>query len=171
MTSVSSSTEVAVPGAASQGENKRGLMLVGLFKMSKALFFGALAAGTLHLVHDNVGDMVMKAIDVLRVDPEGKLASLLMDKADMIGNHQIRQAGMLSLGYACLCLVEGTGLMMQKVWAEYFTIVLTAGMLPYEVYEIVDHFSWFKVGLMMLNVLVLLYLLWLVRKMRLRHMA
>jgi uncharacterized membrane protein (DUF2068 family) len=151
-------------------ENSRGLLVVGLFKMSKAIFFGALAGGALHLIHRNFGELVMRAInDVPHMDPEGRLASLIMDKADMVGSHQLRQAGMLSFGYACVCVVEGTGLLLHKVWAEYFTIVLTAAALPWEVFELIRDFSWFKVGLMFLNVLVLIYLLWLVRRMRTRQ--
>ncbi len=151
-------------------EPSRGLLVVGLFKMSKAIFFGGLAAGALHLVHQNFGELVMRAInDVPHMDPEGRLASLIMDKADMVGAHQLRQAGMLSFGYACVCVVEGTGLLLHKVWAEYFTIVLTAGALPWEIFELTREFSWFKVGLMFLNVLVLLYLVWLVRRMRIRE--
>jgi len=163
--------KAAQPHAANcHEEGSRGLLLVGLFKMSKAIFFGALAAGALHLIHQNVGELVMRAInDVPHMDPEGRLASFIMDKADMVGAHQLRQAGMLSFGYACVCVVEGTGLLLRKVWAEYFTIVLTAGALPWEIFELIREFSWFKVGLMFLNVLVLLYLLWLVRRMRIRE--
>jgi uncharacterized membrane protein (DUF2068 family) len=151
-------------------ESSRGLLLVGLFKMSKAIFFASVAAGALHLVHENFGDLVMRLInEVPHMDPEGRLASFIMDKADMIGAHQLRQAGMLSFGYACICVVEGTGLLMHKVWAEYFTIVLTAAALPWEIFELIRDFTWFKVALMFLNVLVLLYLLWLVRRMRLRQ--
>jgi len=159
------------PHADKRGEeSSRGLLLVGLFKMSKAIFFGGLAVGALHLIHQNLGELVMRAIDdVPHMDPEGRLASLIMDKADMVGAHQLRQAGMLSFGYACVCVVEGTGLLMHKVWAEYFTIILTAGALPWEVFELIREFSWFKVGLMFLNVLVLVYLLWLVRRMRIRQ--
>jgi uncharacterized membrane protein (DUF2068 family) len=163
----------AQPTAAKpRDENSRGLTLVGLFKMSKAIFFGAMAAGALHLIHQNFGDIVMRLIgDVPHMDPEGRLASLIMDKADMVGNHQLREAGMLSLGYACVCVVEGTGLLLHKVWAEYFTIVLTAGALPWEVFELIHHFTGLKVALMALNVAVLLYLLWLVRRMRLKQAA
>ena len=151
---------------AGHGRDARGLLLVGLFKMSKALFFGAVAAGALHMVHRNFGDMVMQLVNKLPIDPEGRLVSLIMDKADLVDSHHLREAGMYSFAYACVCVVEGVGLMMQKEWAEYFTIVLTAGALPWEVFEMIKHFSWFKVGLMALNVLVLVYLLWLVRRMQ-----
>ena len=159
---------------AGHGRDARGLLLVGLFKMSKAVFFGAVAAGALHLVHSNVGDLAQRFVDahheaIVRFDPEGKFVNILLDRADAISNHRLRQAGMLSFGYACVCIVEGIGLLKQKVWAEYFTIVLTAAALPWEIYEMVRHFTWLKVGFMFLNVLVLLYLLWVVKRMRARR--
>jgi len=161
----------AAPPVHGKREFSRGLLVVGLFKLTKAVFFGALAAGALKLVHQNVGDLALRLVDTLRIDPEGRFVNILLDKADTISSHHLRQAGMLSFGYACVCVVEGIGLMMQKEWAEYFTIVLTAAALPWESYEMHRDFSWFKVGLMVLNVLVLLYLLWLVRRMRLRQAA
>jgi uncharacterized membrane protein (DUF2068 family) len=153
-------------------EHARGLLLIGLFKLAKALFFGALGAGALKLVHYNVGDLAQRLVDstheALHIDPEGKFVTALLDKADTISSHHVRQAGMLSFGYACVCVVEGIGLLKHKVWAEYFTIVLTAAALPWEGFEMYRHFTWFKVGFMVLNVLVLVYLLWLVRRMRMR---
>ena len=149
----------------------RGLLFVGIFKYSKAIFFGAVALGALHLVHRNVGDMVQHLVDSLPIDPEGHFVSVLMDKADLIDNHHLRQAGILSSAYALVCVVEGTGLILEKVWAEYFTVFLTVAALPYEVYEVLHRFSWFKVGLMLLNVAVLFYLLWLLKRKRLKEAA
>jgi uncharacterized membrane protein (DUF2068 family) len=149
------------------GDHARGLLLVGLFKLSKALFFGAVGAGALHLIHENVGELVMRMIDSMRIiDPEGHFAGMLMDKADMIGGHQLRQAGMLSFGYAVLCVIEGTGLILQKGWAEYFTVTLTVMAMPWEGYELLEHFTLFKVALLALNVVVLLYLLWILKAKR-----
>ena len=145
----------------------RGLLLVGLFKLSKAVFFGALAAGALNLVHRNVGELAQQLVDALHM--EGHLVNVLLDKADLIDNHHLRQAGILSFAYSIVCVIEGTGLMMRKTWAEYFTVVLTVAALPYETFEVIAHFSGFKVGLLGLNLVVLVYLLWLLRRMRLKE--
>ncbi len=158
----------AVPA---EDSSDSGLLLVGLFKLSKALFFGAVGAGALHLIHQNIGDVVMRIVDRLPIDPEGHFVSLLMDKVDLIGGHQLRQAGLLSFLYAALCIVEGTGLMLKKGWAEYFTVILTAGAMPVETYELWEKFEWFKVVLLLINVAVLLYLLWVLKRKRLREAA
>jgi len=154
-----------------QKKDERGLLLVGLFKLSKAVFFGAVGAGALNLIHKNVGELAMRIIEVLHRDPDGRFAAMLMDKADLIGGHQLRQGALLSFLYAGLCVVEGTGLMLKKGWAEYFTVVLTAGAMPVETYELWQKFDWFRVGLLLINVVVLLYLLWVLKRKRGREAA
>lgn len=144
--------------------DQRGLFLVGLFKLTKAIFFTSVGAGALHLVHRNLGDLVMRLIDSLPIDPEGRLVSLIMDKADLIDAHDLRRIGAGAFIYAILCLVEGTGLVLRKTWAEYFTVVLTALGLPVELFEILHRFTWFKVGAIAVNLLILLYLLWVLKR-------
>jgi uncharacterized membrane protein (DUF2068 family) len=143
----------------------RGLLLVGLYKLSKAIFFTALGAGALNLVHRNLGDLILRVVDDIRIiDPEGHFVNLLMDRADSIGGHQLRQASLAFFCYAVLCLIEGTGLILRKGWAEYFTVVLTVLAMPWEGYEVLEHYTVFKLALLLLNVVVLLYLLWVLKK-------
>src|SRR5579875_2268223 len=119
---------------------RRGLTIVGIFKISKTIFFTSIGAGALHLVHRNLGDLVMRLVDALPIDPEGRVVSIIMDKADLIDAHDLRRIGAGAFIYAVLCLVEGTGLLMRKTWAEYFTVVLTALGLPVEAFEILHRF-------------------------------
>lgn len=135
-----------------------------MFKLSKAIFFTAVGAGALHLVHKNVGDVLMHIIDALRIDPERRFVGVLMDQAGLLNNHELRRAGTLSILYAVVCLVEGTGLVLEKRWAEYFTVILTATGLPWESYELLERFSPYKVGLLAINLAVLLYLVWVLKK-------
>ena len=152
------------PEAPASEAERRGLFLVGLFKISKVIFFTSIGAGAFHLVHRNLGDLVMRLIDSLPIDPEGRVVSMVMDKADLIDAHDLRRIGAGAFIYAVLCLVEGTGLLMRKTWAEYFTTILTALGLPVETFEILRHFTWFKVAALVMNLAILLYLLWVLKK-------
>lgn len=146
----------------------RGVMLIGLFKFSKAIFFTCLGLAALRMVHRSLGDLVLQLTDVLPVDPEGRLVSLLMDKADLIGSHQLREFSLGTIGYAIVCLVEGTGLLLQKSWAEYFTVLLTTLALPWELYELARRPSWFRLALLLVNLAVLAYLVWILKRTRRR---
>jgi uncharacterized membrane protein (DUF2068 family) len=146
--------------------HERGLLLVGLFKLSKAIFFTAVGAGALDLMNKNINDVVLSVIDALRIDPERRFVGILMEHVGLIQPHDLRRAGILSFLYAMVCVVEGTGLMLEKRWAEYFTVILTASALPWESYELIEKFSPYKVALLVINLAVLLYLLWILKKRR-----
>jgi uncharacterized membrane protein (DUF2068 family) len=146
--------------------HERGLLLVGLFKLSKAIFFTAVGAGALDLMNKNISDVVLRIIDALRIDPERHFVGILMEHVGLIQPHQLRRAGILSFLYAMVCVVEGTGLMLEKRWAEYFTVMLTAIGLPWESYELLERYSPYKVALLVINLGVLLYLLWILKKRR-----
>ncbi len=152
------------PVRSNSSADQRGLFLVGLFKLSKAIFFTSIGAGALHLVHRNLGALVVHLIDSLPIDPEGRVVSMIMDKADLIDAHDLRRIGAGAFIYAILCLIEGTGLVLRKTWAEYFTVILTALGLPVETFEILRRFTWFKVSALAMNLLILLYLLWVLKK-------
>lgn len=148
--------------------HRQGLWLVGLFKLSKVLFFTAVGVGALNLIHKDLGDLavrfVSRAHDWAHLDAEGNFARFLMERSELVTHHQLRQGALFAFLYAGLCLVESVGLLMEKRWAEYFTLTLTALALPWEGFEILRHFAWYKILLTAVNIAVLLYLLWVLKK-------
>lgn len=152
-------------------EHSRGLLLIGLFKLSKAVLSIALGVGALKLLHHDIGLVVLRISDALRIDPESRFVSLVMEKADLIGNKELRRFGVLTFGYAVVCLVEGTGLMLEKRWAEYFTLTLTILALPWEVFELAKRVTSLRVALLVINLGVLVYLIWLLRRLRNKEAA
>jgi uncharacterized membrane protein (DUF2068 family) len=152
--------------ALSRVGHQRGLLLVGLFKLSKAIFFTAVGAGAMDLMNKDISAVVMHVVDVLRIDPERHFVGILMEHVGLIQPQTLRRAGILSFLYAMVCVVEGTGLILEKRWAEYFTVTLTALALPWESYELIEKYSPYKVGLLVINLVVLIYLVWILRKRR-----
>ena len=144
-------------------------MLIAAFKLGQALLFIAVGVGALKLVGKDLGDELLTLARHLRFGPESRFVDFVLDRASFVTDRMLRRIGVALFAYAALGMAEGIGLYLEKVWAEYFTIILTAAALPWEIFELIRDFSWFKVALMFLNVLVLLYLLWLVRRMRLRQ--
>ena len=90
--------------------------------------------------------------------------NLALEKAANISPAQAKKLGLGSFLYAGLFLAEGTGLWMRKRWGEWLTIIITSSLVPFEVYEICRHFSWIKVFVLALNVAVVLYLIYHIRK-------
>jgi uncharacterized membrane protein (DUF2068 family) len=144
----------------------RGLLLIGLFKLGKAILFFALGVGAIHLLHKDIGDEVMRLATALKFDPESRFVALLLDKADLIDAHRLKQISLATFGYSALALTEGVGLLLEKVWAEYLTLCLTVSFLPWELYELARQPNWFRLSLLLINLAVLWYLVWLLRRKR-----
>jgi len=67
--------------------------------------------------------------------------------------------GAVFLAYASVELIEAVGLWYQRRWAEYLTFIVTASLLPFEIYELVNKLSPFKIVAFVVNVAVVVYLL------------
>ncbi len=143
---------------------QRGLFAVGIFKILKAIFFVGVGIGAIHLIDRNIGELVMRIIDALPIDPEGRVVSLVMDKADLIDAHDLRRIGAGAFIYAVLCVIEGSGLLLRKRWAEYFTVTLTVLGLPLELFELMHRISPLRLGALITNLVILAYLLWVLKR-------
>jgi uncharacterized membrane protein (DUF2068 family) len=145
----------------------RGLLAIGLFKLVKAIFFFCIGIGAIHLLHKDLEDEVMRLALRFKFDPESRFVSLLLAKVDLIDAHRLRQISVGTFGYSALALTEGVGLLLEKVWAEYLTLILTISFLPWELYELARRPDWFRLSLLLTNLAVLWYLVWLLRRKKL----
>lgn len=159
--------EAQEPGAHPKGSHDRGLMAIGLFKLAKAIFFFGIGVGAIHLLHKDIQDEVLRLALRFKFDPENRFVSLLLDKVDLIDAHRLRQISVATFGYSALALTEGVGLLLEKVWAEYLTLILTISFLPWEIYELIRKPDWFRLSLLLINLAVLWYLVWLLRRKKL----
>jgi uncharacterized membrane protein (DUF2068 family) len=151
-------------GTHPSGSHDRGLLAIGLFKLAKAIFFFCVGVGAIHLLHKDLEDEVMRLALKFKFDPESRFVALLLDKVDLIDAHRLRQISVATFGYSALALTEGVGLLLEKVWAEYLTLILTISFLPWELYELARRPDWFRLSLLLINLAVLGYLVWLLRR-------
>lgn len=143
-----------------------GLLLIGIFKLSKAVFFVGVALGALHFIHHDLGRSLQHVFDVLRFDNENRFVGLVLGKAELVTHHRIRLFSMGAALYGILCSVEGIGLLRRKVWAEYLTLWLSVSFVPWEMYELVRHGTLWRFVILFMNLVISAYLLWLLRRKR-----
>jgi uncharacterized membrane protein (DUF2068 family) len=144
----------------------RGLLAIGIFKLTKSIFFFLVGFGALKLLHKDLGDVAMQIAQALHRDPEGRFVTLMMQQVDRIDDHRLREIGFATFAYSGLALTEGIGLMLEKTWAEYLTTILTVMFLPWELFELARDPNMMRLALLLGNLAVLAYLIWLLRRKR-----
>jgi uncharacterized membrane protein (DUF2068 family) len=160
----------AVSSKTTHRPHDRWILVIGGFKLLKGVLFILLGIGALRLVHRDISDLLLRWLIDWHFDPESRFVNLVLDKAALIDAHRLRQISIAIFCYAGLDFIEGTGLVLEKTWAEYLTLILTASFLPWEFFEILRHPTWVKVVLILVNVLVVVYLVFYVqRSLRLRR--
>ena len=139
------------------------LVLIGIFKLLKALLLIAVGIGAIHLLHKDVAGAVTHWITVLRVDPDSRYLHGFLTKTFRVTPKQLKELSVGTFFYAGLFATEGVGLLLRKRWAEYFTIVTTGGLIPIEIFELARHFTPAKLVVLLINVLIVWYLVTRVR--------
>lgn len=141
-----------------QHSHATGLLLIAIFKLIKGALLIAVGIGALKLLHRDVAEVAAEWIDALRIDPDNRYIHWVLVKLWSVDEHKLKEISAGTFFYAGLVLTEGFGLLLEKRWAEYLTVIITGSFLPLEVYELIRRASSAKVVLLAINVAVVWYL-------------
>ena len=159
-------TEIAVESAQKEKHHNKFLILIAAYKVGQALLFVAVGVGALRLLHKDVDDVLGQIALALRFNPESRFINFLLDKAALVNDPLLRRIGAVAFSYAGLSLAEGIGLYLEKAWGELLTLIITGSFLPWELFEVTRRLTLVRVGLLIINFCVFLYLLKLVADRR-----
>ena len=154
--------------------DRRALRAIALFKFGKALACFALAATAFGLLGEDARDSVVASLTRLAIamahatefsGARGWLGSVL-EKAvrvvlQWLGTAtptRLEIAGLIALGYGVVLGIEGAGLWLMKTWAEWFSVIVTASLIPFEVWEVAQQLTLLRVAVLVINVAVVWYL-------------
>ena len=141
-------------------------MLIAVYKFIKAAAFLLVAFGALHFLHRDLAATVAHWVDLLRIDPHNHYLLWFMEKITKVDETRLRELSVGTFFYSALFFTEGTGLALRKRWAEYLTIISTSSLLPLEIFELVKRPSIAKLVLLGVNLAVVAYLVFELRRSR-----
>ena len=143
------------------------MRLIALWRGAHAVVF-ALLAGLLLIVKTNLagwktsaGDLISSLDNVVGETGRTGGSGFFIESLQKVSNLEsstVTKLIALMVAYGVLEGVEGWGLWKEKRWAEYLTVVATAGLIPFEIHELTKEATVFRVGALMLNVAVIVFL-------------
>ena len=151
--------------------SRRVLRLIAAERIVRGVLL--LAAGVYLLFHltSDFGRLAERVMRAIELDPRRPFLHRIVAYLHHLHASQVLIAALAALGYGVLELVEGTGLWLDQLWAEYLTAIATSLLIPFELYELVHRPSIWKAGGIVVNVAIVAYLVYLLRRRRNVHTA
>ena len=137
------------------------LLTIALFKFFKAA--AMITAGILALTfrHANLTLIATRWVGYFRLDPHNVYVDWVLDHTRLVHAQQLEMLAAGTFTYALLFLVEGIGLYREKAWGEYLVIVEVCLLMPLEIVGICAKPDLLRIGLLIANILILVYLIYL----------
>jgi uncharacterized membrane protein (DUF2068 family) len=148
-----------------------GLAVIAVFKLVESALLLVVGLGLLELIHAEIATLFSLLLEALHVNADAKLIHELVLQVDALQPHSVLVGALVSFGYAVLLLVEGLGLWLEFSWAEYLTVVSTSLLLPFELYDLMDQVSFLQIGMLLLNLVIVLYLIRQLKRRTVRSRA
>jgi uncharacterized membrane protein (DUF2068 family) len=137
----------------------RGLHIVALFEGAKGLLVLVAGFGLLSYIHQDVHEAAMRLVKHFHLNPANHYPQIFLDLTERINDTKLWSMAIAALMYFLVRMVEAVGLWLRKTWAEWFA-VLTGGMyIPLEIFEVARSVTWPRVTVLVINLGVVSYLL------------
>jgi uncharacterized membrane protein (DUF2068 family) len=136
----------------------RVLKIVALFETFKGLLGLFAGVAVFFMTHQNIQLTAGKLVRQLHLNPEHTFSKIIIEAAANLTDNRIRFLVFFALLYAFMRFVEAYGLWFARRWAEWFALISGCVYLPIELFELAKGFTWLKIGLIVINLVVVLYM-------------
>jgi uncharacterized membrane protein (DUF2068 family) len=136
------------------------LRTIALYKLLKVIILLLAVWGEVRL-HDST--LVARILSWLSARPHG-LEHDLVTKGIVwfsgLSEERVHEVRLITLTYAAVFAVEGIGLWLQRRWAEWLTVFITASLIPLELWEVIEKPTVGASLVLLANCLIAGYLYW-----------
>lgn len=141
--------------------HSRGLHVVAIFEGIKGVLVLLAGFELLSFLHKDIHEAAMKLVMHFHLNPASHYPRIFLDLSERISDAKLwGMAGAAAL-YSVVRCIEAAGLWLRKSWAEWFAVVTGGMYIPIEIYEVARSVTWARVTLLLVNVGVVSYLLFI----------
>lgn len=142
------------------------LRSIAFFEAVKGALVTAAASGLVSLRHTDLHAATDAFLLRHGINPERHYMRLFIEGVARATNHHVGEIAAIAFAYALIRFIEAYGLWREKHWAEWFAVVSAGIYLPLELTHFGRHPTLFNAGVILVNMLIILYLATLLGQQR-----
>ena len=143
--------------------HQNGLRSIAIFEAIKGLAILTAGLGLLHYLHTDLQAVLDHFLTLLGMSHGPQDQLYLREVIRGITDTNLIWISIAAVAYSIIRFVEAYGLWHSRNWAKWLGIVSGSIYLPFEFYKLIEAFSIEKLGIVIINLLIVLYLIY-VRK-------
>ncbi len=152
------------PPAATSDRHDRLLPWIAGERAFRTLVLLAVGIALVTHPHANWASDVSHLARRLGLDPNDNWIQRLINDVSKLHAHQDLVFGTAAIAYGALEGTEAYGLFKRRRWGEWLTVLATSLLFIPEIWELTKSATLLKVGAVLVNVAIVLYLLWRLRR-------
>lgn len=141
----------------------KGVRTVATIELTKGIIVALAGLGLLSMRHKDIWGLAESFLDFLHVSSHHhhRLFGVFVALASRARDVRLWQIATVAAIYVTLRFVEAYGLWRIRPWAEWLAFASGAVYIPFEAADLLRHPTWFRVLVIVVNLLIVLYMLML----------
>lgn len=144
---------------AARKPHARGLHIVALFEGAKGLLVLLVGFELLSFIHKDIHEAAMRLVEHIHLNPASHYPRVFLDLTERIDDAKLWGMALAAAMYSVVRMVEAVGLWLRKSWAEWFAVLTGSMYIPVEVFEVFRSATWPRITVLIVNLGVVSYLL------------
>jgi uncharacterized membrane protein (DUF2068 family) len=139
----------------------KGLRTVATIEFSKGVLVVLAGLGLLSMRHKNIWGVAESFLEFLHVNPYHHFVGVFIDLVSRVSDVRLWKLAVVAGIYAILRFVEAYGLWYALPWAEWMAAITGGVYIPFEAADLIHRPTWFRLLVIVVNVVIVLYMLYL----------
>jgi uncharacterized membrane protein (DUF2068 family) len=140
---------------------EKGIRTIAFFEASKGLIILLAGFALLKLVHGELQIIADNIVNHLHLNPARHYPHIFLQAIAGVSDSKIRLFAGFAFLYSLIRFVEAYGLWHIKPWAEWFAILSGGIYIPIEIIELFRHASIIKASILIINLFIVLFLIYI----------
>jgi uncharacterized membrane protein (DUF2068 family) len=144
----------------------KGVRTVATIELIKGLIVVLAGLGLFSMRRKDIWGVAESLLEFLHVNPYRHYVGVFIDLVSRVSDVRLWKVAVVASLYAIVRFVEAYGLWYALPWAEWFAVISGMTYIPFELIDLIRHPTKFRLMVLMVNVLIVLYLLHVRRDVR-----
>ena len=148
----------------------KGVRTVATIEFTKGVIVVLAGLGIFTIRHRDIWGVAETLLEFIHANPHHHLVGVFINVVYRIHDVRLWKIALVATIYTILRFIEAYGLWYALPWAEWLAFASGTIYIPFEVADMIRHPGWFAAAVLLINLAIVLYMLYLRLEAQRKHL-